>query len=69
MFWIKDRYGNPINLALAHAITINGGVVVAWIRDLTGFDLFAGTPEECGRYRDDLFRKLKEFQYGPDYPE
>lgn len=64
MFWLTDKDGNLVNLARADCIfsrplqVKSWEVVAFWSGD--AMVLYAGTREECEKYRDDLFRRLKE---------
>jgi hypothetical protein len=66
MFWIKDVDGNLINLSLMDGVHVKNGHVEA--TKVTGYQteiltaLFRGNDIECGKFRDDLFRKLQEVQ-------
>lgn len=61
--WVKDRFGGLVNLALSHRIVISKSIVGAFFLGSDGaFELFAGTPEECGRFLDMLLAKLQENQ-------
>jgi hypothetical protein len=66
MFWIKDRNGNLCNLALAVGIyckptmTDERQQLVMVDMQSCEYELFTGTREQCGCYRDELLRALKE---------
>jgi hypothetical protein len=74
MFWVKDCDSDLVNIEQATDIRIKdsdpdnpGRYQVRAYWNGTSYDgsalytvIFKGNRKECGRYRDDLFRKLTE---------
>lgn len=61
--WVKDTEGDLINLDLVNCISCTQNMVYARVithADLVDVDytLFRGTPEECGKFRDELYRRI-----------